>query len=105
MKFLLISKPKHPVPVERAVPLIDAFLAWIDKYSETGQLESSWAYAGTNAGGGIANVHSVEELDAIVAEYPFAAFSDIEIYPLANLKESLQRKKQFVQTMAQMSSG
>jgi muconolactone delta-isomerase len=105
MKFLVISKPKHPVPPERAVPLVDAFMAWIDKYSQIGQIESIWSFAGTSAGGGIVNVDSADELDACMREYPFAAFSDIEIYPLVDAKESLQRIKQFVQTMAQMSSG
>ena len=105
MKFLVISKPKHLIPPEAVVPLIDAFSAFIDKYSETGQLESSWSFAGSAAGGGIANVDSAEELDAIMAEYPFAAFSDVEIYPLVNLEQSLQRTKQVAQTMAQMSGG
>jgi muconolactone delta-isomerase len=105
MRFLVISKPKHLTPPEATVPLIDAFLAWIDKYSKTGQLESIWSFAGSNGGGGVANVDSAEEMDAIMAEYPFAVFSDIEMYPLVNVKEALQRRKQIAQTMAQMRSG
>ena len=101
MKFLVISKPKHMVPPEFTVPLIDAFTAFLDKYSATGQLESVWSYAGTQGGGGIANVDTMEELDAIMAEYPFGPFSDVEVYPLTDLRESLQRTKQIAQMMAQ----
>ena len=105
MKFLVISKPKHLVPPEAALPLIDAFLAFIDKYSATGQLESSWSFTVAGGGGGIANVDSLDELDAIMTEYPFGPYSDVEIYPMVNLKESLQRSKKFIQSMAQMRSG
>jgi muconolactone delta-isomerase len=105
MKFLVISKPKHMFPPEFAVPLIDAFSAFIDKYEATGQLESSWSFAGTQGGGGIANVDSLEELDSIMVEYPFGPFSDVEVYPLVDLKESLQRSKQVSQMMAQQMGG
>lgn len=101
MKFLVLSKDKHMIPPELVVPLIDAFTAFIDKYEATGQLEMAWSNAGTTAGGGIANVDSLEELDAIMAEYPFGPFSDVEVYPLADLKQSLQRTKEVAQMMAQ----
>lgn len=105
MKFLVISRPKHPVPPERSLALIDAFSAWIDKYTAAGKLESTWTFAGTRAGGGIANVNSAEELDAIVSEYPFAAFSDLETYPLVDAKQSIQQLKKYIQAMAQAMSG
>ena len=101
MKFLVISKPKHMVPPEFTVPLIDAFTAFIDKYSAAGQLESIWSFAGTQGGGGIVKADSLEELDAIMVEYPFGPVSEVEVYPLADLKESLQRSKQVAQMMAQ----
>ena len=93
MKFMVISKPRHLAPPEMIIPLLDGFLAWLDKYTENGQLEDSWNFAGTQGGGGIVNVDSHEELDAIMAEYPFGPFSEIEIYPLSDLRESLQRGK------------
>lgn len=105
MKFLIVSKPKHMVPPEFTLPLIDAFIAFLDKYGAAGKLESAWSFAGTQGGGGIANVDSVEELDAIMAEYPFGPFSEIEVYPLADLKASLQQSKQVAQMMAQQMGG
>ena len=101
MKFLVISKPKHMVPPELTVPLIDAFEAFLNKYEATGKLESVWSYAGTQGGGGIANVDSMEEMDAMMQEYPFGPFSDVEVYALTDLKTSLQTSKQVAQMMAQ----
>ena len=105
MKFLVISKPKYPVPPERVIPLIDAFMAYIDKYEASGQLEMSWSYAGTDSGGGIANVDSLEELDAIMQEYPFGPFSEVEIIPLTDVKTSIQRTKEYAQMMFQQMGG
>lgn len=104
MKFLVLSKPKHKVPPELVLPLIDAFEAYLNKYEASGQLEMAWSNAGTDAGGGIANVDSLEELDAILQEYPFGPFSDVEVYALADIKASLQRTKQMAQMMAQQMS-
>ena len=42
---------------------------------------------------------SLEELDAVMAEFPFGATSDIEIIPLVDLDASLQRMKQFLEAM------
>ena len=105
MKFLVISKQKYQIPPEAAVPLIDAFMAYIDKYTASGKLETIWSYAGGQDGGGIANVGSLDELDALLAEYPFRPFSDVEIHPLVDTKGSIQRTKQRILAMAQMSSG
>ena len=105
MKFLVISKPKHMIPPEFTVPLIDAFSAFLDNYSASGTLESVFSFAGSQGGGGILNVDSLEELDAIMAEYPFGPSSEVEVYPLTDLKESLQRSKQIAQMMAQQMGG
>jgi len=50
-------------------------------------------------GGGIANVGSLEELDAVMAEFPFGAISDVEVIPLVDLDASLERMKQSVEAM------
>ena len=49
---------------------------------------------------GILNVDSLEELDAIMDGFPFGPFSDVEVLPLANLDEALQRTKQAMLAMA-----
>ena len=44
-------------------------------------------------------VESHEELDAIMARFPFAPFSSIEIIALSDLDTSLANAKAFVQEM------
>ena len=64
-----------------------------------GQGEGHWAFAGTNGGGGVIEVESHEELDAIMARYPFAPFSSIEILALSDIDQSLANAKAFIQEM------
>ena len=52
------------------MPLIDAREAWVAKGRADGTLKAAWAFAGTQAGGGIAEVDSHEQLDAIMAGFP-----------------------------------
>jgi len=98
MRYLIISKNKHLTPPEVVPGLIDATLAWARKYQ--GKIEQLWAVAGQKAGGGIANVESLEELDIILTEFPLGPFSETEVYPLVDLESSLQRQKQTAQALA-----
>lgn len=86
-----------------AEALMDAMGLWQDKYA--GKIEQSWAFAGVQGGGGIANVESLEELDAMMAEFPFLAFSDVQIYGLVDLDGALQRARQAFQAMAEGMGG
>ena len=99
MKFLVITKSKHPVPPEMGLTLVDAMGAWSDQLTESGKAEAMWSIAGRAGGGGILNVDSLEELDAIMIQFPFGPFFDIEVFPLVDLHESLQRLKQAMQMM------
>ena len=99
MRFLVISKSKHLAPPEMTLGLLDAMVAWTNKYKQNGKIEAVWATAGVPGGGGILNVNSLEEIDAILAEYPFGPFSDTEVIPIVDLVESLQRAKQAAQAM------
>ena len=94
MKFLVNTRTKSPIPPEMIPALIDAMTAWTNRLTESGKLEAVWGYAGLAGGGGIANVDSLEELDAVMVEFPFGPFSEIEILPLVDLDGSLQRMKQ-----------
>lgn len=100
MKFLVGSRPSFPVPPEIAPALFDAMAAWVEKYSRSGNIEASWAYAGSGGGGGILNVASNDELDAIMAEFPFGPFSEVKVIALADLLQSLERGKAVVLAMA-----
>ncbi len=100
MRFLVVTKSKVPFPPEMALGLLDAMEEWVRKYTTNGKLEQVWGFAGIQGGGGIVNVNSLEELDAIMNEFPFAPFSDTEIYGLADLQTGLQNMKQVIQAMA-----
>ncbi len=91
MRFLVTSTSKYPVPPEALVGLIDAMIGWLAKYKT--KMDATWANVGSPEGGAIANVNSLEELDAIMLEFPFGAFSDVKVVPLVDLTESLQRSK------------
>ena len=96
MRFLVTTKPKHFVPPEVSLGLIDALTAWADRYTAEGKLEDIWSFVGIAGGGGILNVDSLDEVDAIMGQFPFGPFSDVAIYPLVDLDSSLQRAKETI---------
>jgi muconolactone delta-isomerase len=97
MKFLVIVKNKYLATPDVLPSLIDGSLAWAHKYQK--QLKEIWSFAGQQGGGGIAEVGSFEELDAILAELPMGPFSETEVYPLVDLEASLRRQKESLQAM------
>jgi muconolactone delta-isomerase len=85
--------------MEMAGAMIEGMKAWSRKYTASKKMEQIWTFAGIG-GGGIVNVASAEELDAIMGEYPFAQFSAIEIYPLADLEKGLDNFSNALKRMA-----
>ena len=96
MRLLVVTKPKHFIPPDAALGAIDATAPWADKNTAAGKIERIWSFAGRPGGGGIANVESLEELDAMMADFPFGAFYDIEISPIVDLADSLQRTREAI---------
>lgn len=89
MRFLVVSNQKYPMPPEMVNAVFAGMKAFEKQYIGNKKMEQIWSFAGSRGGGGIVNVNSLEELDAIVAEYPFGPFSDTTIYPLTDLDRSL----------------
>ncbi len=89
MRFLVISKSRQALPMEAAAMLVEAMKGWANQNTANKKFEQLWGFAGIPGGGGIANVNSAEELDAIMAEFPFGQFSKTEIYALTDLEKSL----------------
>lgn len=100
MRFLIVTRSKHLIPPEAGPALIDAMTAWTDRMTRSKKMEQVWSFAGIPGGGGILNVDSLEELDAIMTEFPFGPFSEIEVYPLADLKAAMANFKRVMQQMA-----
>ena len=100
MRFLVTSKPVRPIPPDVAPALIEAMTAWANRYTENGTLEVVWSLAGRSGGGGICNVDWLEDLDALMAEYPLGPFSDVDALRIVELQGSLARLKSVVQAAA-----
>ena len=83
-------------------PLIDAMAAWLAQGRQDGTLKAAWSFAGTQGGGGTAEVDSHERLDEVMAGFPFAPFSSIEVYPLSDLDKSLAANRAVVEQMMSM---
>ncbi len=89
MKFLVESNPKHQVPPEVMIGVIDAMKMWLQRYRDN--VQDTWGFAGEHGGGGILIVESLEELDIIMTEFPMAPFSETKVRGLVNLEPSLER--------------
>lgn len=100
MRFLVVTESKMPIPPEMALALMEATEGWVGKYKASGKMEQVWGFAGLQGGGGIANVESLDELDAIMKEFPVAPFSDIEIRGLVDFEANMRAVKQAIQAMA-----
>ncbi len=100
MRFLVVSKAKQPPPPEMVMGLVDAMAGWVRKHTASGKFEQVWATAGVRGGGGILKVDSLEEVDAIMSEFPFGPFSDVEVSGLVDIETTLKNAKQAIQAMA-----
>ena len=103
MRFLVISRPKHPMPLDISVTVLDGLLEWFHKYES--KIEVSWASAGVRAGGFIANVESAEDLDAMMDEHPAGPFQEFEITLMVDMKTRLQRAREIARARLAAMSG
>ena len=99
MQFLIITRPTSPTPPEMLVPMLSAMEAWLAQHRASGKIEVVWSFAGTGGGGGVLEVESHEELDAIMAGFPFAPFSSVEVLALSDLDRSLANARAFIEEM------
>ncbi len=102
MRFLVITKGNHPLPMEQAGMITEAMQQWADTHRASGKMEQIWAFAGLPGGGGILNVDSHEELDDIMAAFPFGNWSETQIYPISDIDHTIAT---FRQIAAQMGGG
>jgi len=89
VRYLVVSEQNSPIPPEMAPGLFAAMKAFSAGSIASGKAEQTWGFAGVQGGGAILNVESPEELDAIMAEFPFGPFSRTTIYSLVDLNRSL----------------
>ena len=89
MKFLVLTTPKHLIPPEILLKRIEAMAPWHERHKD--KFVEIWGKAGTQGGGGIVDVDTIGELDAVMTEFPLQGISDIKITPLVDLEETLKR--------------
>jgi muconolactone delta-isomerase len=99
MRFLVVANNRGPVPPDMAIGLFESFSAWLKKYTANKKIEQAFGFAGEQGGGGILNVDSFDELNAIIAEWPLNPFSQIDVHPLMDLQTSIQQTKQAILAM------
>jgi muconolactone delta-isomerase len=102
MRFLVVTTNRDPVTPDVGLGLIRMMQAWVDEHTASGKMKETWSFAGTIGGGGILEVESHEELDAIMGGFPFAQVSNVDVYPLADLHASLEGAEARMQAALQM---
>lgn len=98
MRALITAKAKFPLPMEQAAGLLQGFAAWREHYR--GQMESFYFFAAGNGGCGVVNADETAVFE-MMASWPFAPFSEIELHPLLDGDQAL---KMFGEIMQQMMS-
>ncbi len=76
MRFLVVATPKVPPPPDMIMSLIDRGEAWQQRYED--KLEAFGIFPG-GGGFGIVDVKDEAELHRMMAEMPFAPFSDTQV--------------------------
>lgn len=104
MRFLIVTKQAAAPPMEMALPLMDAMDAWLAEHRASGKVKQVWNFAGLTGGGGVLEVDSHEELDDIMAGFPWGPWSTTEIYALSDLDHSLATSRAMFQQMMGASS-
>lgn len=100
MQFLVVTKQTGSPSFEMLSSLMDGMDAWLAHWRSAGKLKDVWAFAGLGGGGGVVEVGSHEELEEVMAGFPWAAWSSIEIYALSDLDHSLAVNRAAFEQMA-----
>jgi muconolactone delta-isomerase len=105
MKFLIITRNRgtSAVPPAAMPALIEATKAFITRGRNAGKWDV--VYSHTSGGVAIANHDTHEDLNAWLAEYPMAPFQEIEVLPLADVDQSLDKLLQTARQVASMIGG
>lgn len=105
MRFLIVTTNRDPVAPDAGLAMIQMMQAWVAEHTASGKMEQVWSFAGIIGGGGILNVDSHEELDAVMVGFPFAQHSNVTIYPLADLDAVLSDAATRMRDTLQMMQG
>ena len=105
MRFLVVTKAREAFPPEMAPMMMQAMRAWVDEHRAAGRMEQVWGFAGMPGGGGIIDVESLEELDGVMAGFPFGGFSEVQVHGLVDIDGALDRFEEVMQNMMEATGG
>jgi hypothetical protein len=88
MRFLVISTPKHQVPVEQMPGLLTAEREWYDRNRE--YLEE-YGWFADKGGFGLVDVPDLETLSRVNKEHPFFDNSETEIRAVVDADVAVQQ--------------
>ena len=106
MKFLIITRNRGnaAVPPAAMPAIIEATRAFITRGRNAGKWDV--IYSHPNGGVAISNHDTAEDLNAWLAEYPFSTLQDIEVLPLSDVDQSIDKLLQAArQTAALVGAG
>lgn len=81
MRFLVVATPKFPIPPDQILGMLDRGEEWQQRHSDKFEAFGMFPAGG---GFGIVNVRDEATLHQLMAEMPFAPFSDHEIRPFVD---------------------
>ena len=106
MKFLVITKTRGntAVPPAAMPAIVEATKAFITRGRNAGKWEAIYAHPG--GGVAISNHDTAEELYSWLADYPLNALQDVEVFPLVDVDQALDKSLQVArQTAAMIGTG
>lgn len=88
MRFLVISTPKHQLPMEQLPGLLSAEREWYGRNRE--HLEA-YGWFADKGGFGLVDVPDLETLSRVNKEHPFAYNSDIQIHAVVDADVAVEQ--------------
>lgn len=92
MKYLVIGSMKDSIsalPPAKYKKLLEASVNWIYRYKSACILSEVHMAVGWNRIVAISNHETQEDLAKVLATIPLGTFMDLEVYPLADINESM----------------
>jgi hypothetical protein len=76
MQFLVVARPRDPLPLEQIQILTDASKQWYERYKARFEAFGNFASGG---GFGVVNAEDEQELFRIIWEMPFIPLSEVTV--------------------------
>ncbi len=98
MRFLVVVTPKHPVPPDRVLQMLDGLEAWQGRHSD--KFEAFGLFPG-GGGFGVVDIGDEAALHRVIAENPFTPFANTEIRVVVDGATGIKNAKEVFAAMMQ----